>query len=450
MTAVISVKNIANIEAKNVKVTFVLPQHVYPVTALSETIPTLLPNEEKNIKIDFFANKEFALAEIKIGVDVSGVSFSNAKDVMLAVKINDKLPLKYTDQPLSLSQKENLQSSQISIVQPRMNRGEKIVWVESEIAIKGTIQTANNVQQFFINGIPVPCVNKSFSHVVKLTYRDNLITIKAIDDKGVVIETNLVVERQMKLENVNDTLKRQGVDYALIIVTDDYDNFPKLTNPVNDGLTIAKELETRYGFKTEIIKNPTRAEVYAALRNYSKKVFHDDDQLLIFIAGHGEFDNVFSEGYIVTKDSKMNDEVKESFISHSNLRTIINNIPCKHILLTMDVCFGGTFDQFVASSRGADVYTDVERDKFIQKKLQYTTRKYLTSGGKEYVPDGRPGEHSPFARKYLEALRSDGGQDQILTFHELYSYIEKTVPGPKTGEFGSNQPGSDFLFIYKK
>jgi len=252
----------------------------------------------------------------------------------------------------------------------------------------------------------------------------------------------------MKIANLNDTVGRTGTDYALIIVTDEYQNFPKLSNPVNDGITIAKELETLYGYKTEIVKNPTRSEIYGSIRNYSKRQFADDDELFIFIAGHGEFDEVFSEGYIVCKDSKSDDEVKESFISHSNLRTIINNIPCKHILLTMDVCFGGTFDPFVATGRGISK-DDPERAKFIQRKLQYTTRKYLTSGGKEYVPDGRPGFHSPFARKVLEALRSGGGVDKVLTFGEFYNFIETVSPAPKTGEFGNNQPGSDFLFIGK-
>ena len=172
--------------------------------------------------------------------------------------------------------------------------------------------------------------------------------------------------------------------------------------------------------------------------------------MLIFIAGHGEYDDVFKEGYIVTKDSKKNDEVKDSFIPHSNLRTIITHIPCRHILLVMDVCFGGTFDQSVALSRGAEETEEEDKAKFIRRKLQYSTRRYLTSGGKEYVPDGRPGQHSPFARKYLEALRSYGGKDGILTFGELYSFVEKANPGPRTGEFGNNEPGSDFLFLYKK
>lgn len=342
-----------------------------------------------------------------------------------------------------------LAKPKIDIIQPKVEPGKKLLYLEKEITIKGSVNAPNGVYEILVNGQEIPMVNDNdFTATIKLAYRDNNISIKVTDRNSNVSEETFVIERQMKIANVNDTMGRAGTDYALIIVTDEYLNFPKLSNPVNDGMTIANELEKLYGFKTEVVKNPTRSEIYTSIRNYSKKQFADDDELYIFIAGHGEFDEVFSEGYIVCKDSKADDEVKESFISHSNLRTIINNIPCKHILLTMDVCFGGTFDPFVATGRGISK-DDPERAKFIQRKLQYTTRKYLTSGGKEYVPDGRPGYHSPFARKVLEALRSNGGTDKILTFGEFYNFIETVTPAPKAGEFGNNQPGSDFLFIGK-
>ena len=108
--------------------------------------------------------------------------------------------------------------------------------------------------------------------------------------------------------------------------------------------------------------------------------------------------------------------------------------------------FGGTFDPLLASGhRGADLYANVTNDEFIARKMQYKTRIYLTSGGKEYVPDGRPGQHSPFTRKLLEALRNYGGADKILTISEILPFIEKVDPQPRMGEFGENEPGSDFI-----
>lgn len=81
--------------------------------------------------------------------------------------------------------------------------------------------------------------------------------------------------------------------------------------------------------------------------------------------------------------------------------------------------------------------------------MKFKTRLYLTSGGKEYVPDGRPGMHSPFTRKILEALRGYGGKDGILTVNEIITAVEKVEPQPRFGEFGDNEPGSDFILIAK-
>ena len=116
----------------------------------------------------------------------------------------------------------------------------------------------------------------------------------------------------------------------------------------------------------------------------------------------------------------------------------------------MDVCYGGTFDQAIAraGSRGGDeIYNELTKTEYIKRKLRFKTRRYLTSGGKQYVPDGRPGHHSPFARKFLEGLRNYGGQDKILTLNELTGYVEKINPEPRYGEFGDNEPGSDFVFV---
>jgi len=241
-----------------------------------------------------------------------------------------------------------------------------------------------------------------------------------------------------------------GVDRALIFATNIYDSFSELVNPVIDATTVADELQSNYYVQTELIVNPTLKEAIEKIREYAKLEYSPNDNLLIFFAGHGIYDDVFKEGYVISRDSKSDDVAKTSYLSHSNLRTMINNIPCDHILLVMDVCFGGTFDPIVASkSRAADMYTEVTNEEFIQRKKKYKTRLYLTSGGKEYVPDGRPGHHSPFARKLLESLRNYGGSDGILTINEIIQYVEKVEPQPRYGEFGDNEPGSDFILLVK-
>ncbi|HMR56770.1 MAG TPA: caspase family protein [Cyclobacteriaceae bacterium] len=244
-----------------------------------------------------------------------------------------------------------------------------------------------------------------------------------------------------------DYISADRKDIALIFATDNYDHWDDLVNPINDGQTIARELQDKYGFETEIITNATTEEVFEKIREYNLKRFKPQDQLLIFFAGHGLFDDAFGEGYVVAKNSLADDKSRTSYIAHARLRGIVNNIPCQHVLLMMDVCFGGTLDPVIARARtAADEVTERE---MLARKLSYKTRKYLTSGGKEYVSDGIAGSHSPFAGKFLESLRSNGGDDFVLTLSEIQVGMEKLKTLPRFGAFGDDERLSDFVFVSK-
>lgn len=246
-----------------------------------------------------------------------------------------------------------------------------------------------------------------------------------------------------------DAINLNRTDYALIFATDQYDNWTDLVNPVFDSKTIADELRNTYGYKVEMVENATQETVLKKLREYAEKKYQPLDQLFIFFAGHGTYDQTFGEGFVVTRESQLIDLGKTTYLSHNRLRSIVNNIPCDHIFLAMDVCFGGTFDAALASSRGGEeeVYREQSKAEYITRKLTYKTRRYLTSGGKTYVSDGIPGKHSPFAKNLIEALRSRGGRDGILTLPELYTFVERLKIQPRFGEFGDNAPGSDFVFV---
>jgi hypothetical protein len=283
---------------------------------------------------------------------------------------------------------------------------------------------------------------------VTLMDGDNLIEIVAENMDGV----KTVSQRMIRVgtTGLSDASKLDRTDYALLFTTNDYDHWPDLVNPVNDGRQIADELRKNYGYKVEVMEGGTQADILKKLREYAEKKYKPLDQVFIFFAGHGQFDQTFGEGFVVTKESQANDDAKTTYLSHNRLRSIVNNIPCEHIFLAMDVCFGGTFDQSIAH-RGLDeeVYKEASQAEMVTRKLTYKTRRYLTSGGKEYVPDGRPGMNSPFARKFLEALRSRGSKDGILTLGEINTYVEALKPQPRSGEFGDNAPGSDFVFVVK-
>lgn len=268
---------------------------------------------------------------------------------------------------------------------------------------------------------------------------ENIDGVKTITHKKVVVGSTTLA----------DASKLNRTDYALIFATDEYEHWSDLVNPIFDSRTIAEELKKTYGFKVDMVENASQSEILKKLREYGEKKYQPLDQLLIFFAGHGTFDQTFGEGFVVTKESLLSDEGKTTYLSHNRLRSIINNIPAEHIFLAMDVCFGGTFDQALASSRGTDdeVYKEQNQAEFLTRKLTYKTRRFLTSGGKTYVSDGIPGKHSPFAKNLIEGFRSHGGRDRMLTLPELFGYVESLKIQPRFGEFGDNAPGSDFVFV---
>lgn len=314
------------------------------------------------------------------------------------------------------------------------------------ISIKETAQAASRGTQT-IQPDATQNLHPTIERSITLMEGENVLEIVAENVDGVKAVSYKTVH--VGSASLSDVKKLDRTDYALVFATDQYDNWPDLVNPIHDSRTIAEELRRTYGYKVEIVENATQETILKKLREYIEKKYKPLDQLFIFFAGHGNYDQTFSEGYLVPKEALTRDEAKTSYLSYNRLRSVVNNIPCEHIFLTMDVCFGGTFDQKLASSRGMDdgVYTEKSAAEFVTQKLMYKTRKFLTSGGKQYVSDGIPGQHSPFAKAFLEALRSKGGRDGILTLSEITPYVEKLKITPRAGEFGDNAPGSDFVFV---
>lgn len=125
-------------------------------------------------------------------------------------------------------------------------------------------------------------------------------------------------------------------------------------------------------------------------------------------------------------------------------------MPPKQILTVFDICFGGTFDAQVTqlANRGSNnQYENLNNEQFVFNKSKYKSIIYITSGGKNEVPDGYAGKHSPFALKFLEALHTRGGQNGLLTANDLYSFVNKLPSGPLLGHFGDHEIGGEFILI---
>jgi hypothetical protein len=330
------------------------------------------------------------------------------------------------------------------------NRIEVKVKITSNVPLKNVILTVRKGKDGESIGKRAADIDDPFNVSVDLSMfvidGENWLEITAENDEGGIVSEHRSV--RVGLNAIADAVMIDRKDYALLIATNKYNNWNDLVNPIYDAESIAEELRVRYGFEVEIIKDADQNEVMTKLREYAQKKYKPQDQLFIFFAGHGIYDEVFGEGFLVAKNSIMNDVSKNTYISHNRIRNNIDNIPCEHIFLAMDVCFGGTFDPVLASNRSA-VYQDIDDQAYLVKKLSMKTRKYLTSGGKEYVSDGVRGSHSPFAKNMLEALKTNGGPDRILILDEIKLYMERLQTTPRFGGFGSDEKSSDFVFVAK-
>ncbi len=241
----------------------------------------------------------------------------------------------------------------------------------------------------------------------------------------------------------------QGRNYGLFFASDVYSDphFPRLSNPIFDATSIAKELRAHYGFHVEVITNPTGQEVQDTLEAYARRQYGPSDQLLIYFAGHGIFSRALGYGSLIVSNSVFGNAM--SYLDFPALGQTVDHIPARHILLVIDSCFSGTFNERLGegASRGVDEYPKMPLNALLALKAPDETRKYLTSAGADFTPDGRPGHHSPFAAAFLAALRTYGGRRGYLTFDQLASDLQETKPLPYAGGWGDDAPGSDFFFL---
>ena len=85
----------------------------------------------------------------------------------------------------------------------------------------------------------------------------------------------------------------------------------------------------------------------------------------------------------------------------------------------------------------------IQGQKLLNNHSATKARLFFTSDGKgDQTPD-----KSGFAKKLQEGLLNPGGVDGILTSSDVWAALSRAAPTPHRGEFGSDEPGSSFLFI---
>jgi uncharacterized caspase-like protein len=286
----------------------------------------------------------------------------------------------------------------------------------------------------------------------QLVSRSTLRTLKlAVLDHPANASAETRGVRAIPEEKAEASSPDKGKDYYLIFAGDEYANWKKLNNPIYDAEILKQELDKNYGYvPSGIVKNPGKGDVYAALEALHSRKFSKQDRLLLYFAGHGDYNPNTGIGYLVSADTKTaaEDMSRSSFTSFSELRDMIDNLPVEHTLVVLDVCYGGTFDKAIAGThlRGDDDHID--RNKLIERSMEGRSRMYLASGGVRSVYDGEPGRHSPFARAFLTILRHYGGTLGVVNMDEIKASMRAMLqPTPRAGPFFTQDVYADYVFV---
>lgn len=213
-----------------------------------------------------------------------------------------------------------------------------------------------------------------------------------------------------------DTLPRDvklGKYYALVIGNDAYAAYPGLNSAVGDAKAIAGVLQSRYGYNIHVLTNANRFEVLSAL-NDMREQLKDNDNLLVYYAGHGEIDST-RQGYWLPVDAQVS--TPTSWISNRAVSDILTTMEAKHVMLIVDSCYSGTMTRSSLATFGGGM-PDAAWGDWVKTMVAGRSRTALTSGGVQPVADAaKNSEHSVFASALLAVLNNN---NQLLTGQHLF------------------------------
>lgn len=216
-------------------------------------------------------------------------------------------------------------------------------------------------------------------------------------------------ERGIYIKDEYRTHATEGTHYLLVIGIDNYVHFKKLNKAVRDAIAVKDLLTKRYQFEeintfTLFDEEATRENIIQKFRLLVGKL-EPNDSLLIYYAGHGNYDEMLDMGYWIPVESEPSKT--GAYLSNNDLILFINKMKGRHIFLVSDSCFSGTL---LAEAR--DAYTDKVKD--------LPSRWALSSGRKELVLDD-----SPFVKSFLTYLEAN--KEQELLVQDLISYVERNT-----------------------
>jgi hypothetical protein len=258
--------------------------------------------------------------------------------------------------------------------------------------------------------------------------------------KDTILVADLAPKSPDLIEPAEDVLDLKGKYYALIMGVNEYDDqyITDLDSPLKDAERVYNVLTHFYTFDKEnvsYLKNPTRAAIISEMDRLERNIT-ENDNLFIFFAGHGYWDERSDKGYWLPSDASRSNTV--NWIRNTSISEYMASIKSRHTLLVADACFsGGIFKTRRAFSMP---------DMAVKRLYDLPSRKAMTSGTLQEVPD-----KSVFVEYFVKRLEEN--LKKYLPSEQLFFSFKPAVlnNSDNVPQFGiiknAGDEGGDFIFI---
>lgn len=329
----------------------------------------------------------------------------------------------------------------IRILAPEFDEQGHFTAIDDELEILGEVHDDSRIRFVSVN-TDIQVVNETgvFASSIQLMPGENRIQVRSMDEHENLSESYYYIHYTPRVLTLADKIRKDATYFGLIIGIESYEDpdIPDLDNPIKDAGRVYATLTKQYYFEEEnvtFLKNPDRAEIIQEMDALRKRVTTNDN-LLIFFAGHGFWDQDANVGYWLPSDASRQSTV--NWFRNSTLVDYIQAIKSKHTLLITDACFAGS----IFKARSVKLDKEVVYDRI----YEIPSRKAMTSGAMTEVPD-----QSAFVKYFVKQL--DSNKEVYLSSEELFSSFRKAVISnsnvlPQYGEIQNvENEGGDFIFL---
>ncbi|MCU0455224.1 MAG: caspase family protein [Bacteroidales bacterium] len=319
---------------------------------------------------------------------------------------------------------------------------------EITVTIRGSLKSDCPLEVVAVGGQEANITEDGgFMAKVVLTEGENKIFVEARNCAGWTRKALTFIFISPEAENQDITgpgnLNEQGKNYAVVIGISKYSDpvMPDLYYPIFDARKVAGVLTSYYTFNRNdviLLENPTKTKIIKTLDSL-ENVITGKDNLLIFYAGHGNWDEKKSIGYWLPSDAAA--RALDNWLMNSIITAFVSESKALHTLVIADACFGGSIFRTRA--------LPPEEVKTISELYSKPSKKAMTSGDLMEVPD-----ESVFVKSFVDQLSAN--KEDYLPTEKLFFSIKPNVvkEADLIPQFGtiknSGDQGGDFIFFRKQ